>query len=355
VTQNQASGTCVDLQYTGSCQGQVELYRNGRQGTTCHDNLNSSHGTACCSNFYAAPVSPPSPQPSPTQCSTTSNGFCSNTNTCAPIPVGDNQKSTYKVTSDPQGCTGSTPLCCAPQSVGKGQPCGTNPGDPSCQSPYQCVFNKSSGNSALGTCQLCGGVGTSCGNNSVCCTNQSLMCDTVTTQTCVACLAEGKSGCGSTPCCNNADTCTVNGTCSSCQAGNSCTGNGDCCSGQTCLNKKCLNNDQASPAQPTTTEPTVPPACPNNQCNTALGIINVANGQGFVSTLFRLILSLSGGIALMLIIYSGYQIAISTGNPEKVKGAKETLTAALIGLAFIIFSMAILQIIGVDILGIFSK
>jgi hypothetical protein len=43
---------------------------------------------------------------------------------------------------------------------------------------------------------------------------------------------------------------------------------------------------------------------------------------------------------------------ISQGNPEQVKGAREQLTAAIIGLLFIIFSLVILQIIGVNILKI---
>jgi hypothetical protein len=40
----------------------------------------------------------------------------------------------------------------------------------------------------------------------------------------------------------------------------------------------------------------------------------------------------------------------SQGNPEKVQAAREQLTSAIVGLLFIIFSLAILTIIGVDIL-----
>ena len=43
---------------------------------------------------------------------------------------------------------------------------------------------------------------------------------------------------------------------------------------------------------------------------------------------------------------------ISQGNPEQVKGAREQLTAAIIGLLFIIFSLVILQVIGFNILRI---
>ncbi len=42
----------------------------------------------------------------------------------------------------------------------------------------------------------------------------------------------------------------------------------------------------------------------------------------------------------------------SSGNPEKVQAAREQLTSAVVGLLFIIFSITILQVIGVDILHI---
>lgn len=84
---------------------------------------------------------------------------------------------------------------------------------------------------------------------------------------------------------------------------------------------------------------------------TAVGNIQTTP-MAFLQKLFGIILSLAGGIALLLIIYSGYQILTSQGNPEKVQGAKDTITSAIIGLVFMIFSMLVLQVIGVDILHI---
>ena len=89
------------------------------------------------------------------------------------------------------------------------------------------------------------------------------------------------------------------------------------------------------------------------QCDsiqTGIGLINT-NITSFINSIFTIILSISGGIALILIIVSGYQLSLSSGNPEKVKEAQGMLTAAIVGFIFIIFSVAILQIIGVDILG----
>ncbi len=86
--------------------------------------------------------------------------------------------------------------------------------------------------------------------------------------------------------------------------------------------------------------------------DTGLGITLGTDAASFIKSLFGVLLSLSGGIALILIILSGYKIILARGNPEKMQGAKESLTAAIVGLLFIIFSLVILQVIGVDILKI---
>ena len=43
---------------------------------------------------------------------------------------------------------------------------------------------------------------------------------------------------------------------------------------------------------------------------------------------------------------------ISRGDKEKLQAARETITAAIVGLLFIVLSIVILEIIGVDILKI---
>lgn len=86
-------------------------------------------------------------------------------------------------------------------------------------------------------------------------------------------------------------------------------------------------------------------------CDTALGDIST-DPTGFIKKVFGILLSLVGGIALLLIIVSGYRLMASQGNPEKVQEAREQLTSAIVGLLFIIFSFSILQIIGIDILRI---
>ncbi|MBF8250242.1 MAG: hypothetical protein HW400_843 [Candidatus Levybacteria bacterium] len=109
------------------------------------------------------------------------------------------------------------------------------------------------------------------------------------------------------------------------------------------------------------TYPKIPPPCAEgcfdtttNECtciDTAIGIIDTDPAK-FVQRIFSLVLGLAGGIALILIIISGYKFMTSQGNPEKVKSATEGLTSAIVGLLFIIFAFVILQIVGVDILKI---
>lgn len=59
-----------------------------------------------------------------------------------------------------------------------------------------------------------------------------------------------------------------------------------------------------------------------------------------------------GGIALLIMVIASIGMITSLGNPEKLKNAQEQFAAAVIGLLFIIFSVLLLKIIGVDILGL---
>lgn len=84
---------------------------------------------------------------------------------------------------------------------------------------------------------------------------------------------------------------------------------------------------------------------------TAIGDIK-PDAKGLVTRIFGLVLGLSGGIALILFIISGYRFMTSGASPEAFQAAKEQLVSAIVGLLFIIFSFVILQAIGVDILHI---
>lgn len=86
-------------------------------------------------------------------------------------------------------------------------------------------------------------------------------------------------------------------------------------------------------------------------CHTAIGDIST-NFNGVIKNVFTAMLSLATLVAIFLIIFSAYRLLISQGNPEQVQKAREQLTAAIVGLLFTIFSFVILQLIGINLLGL---
>jgi len=94
--------------------------------------------------------------------------------------------------------------------------------------------------------------------------------------------------------------------------------------------------------------------CPaQTKLNTAIGCIPVLSSkEEFLSFVLKWAVGIGGGIAFLLIIYAGFMIMTSAGNPERLKAGQELLTSAISGLILLIFSVVILKIIGVDILGL---
>jgi hypothetical protein len=68
--------------------------------------------------------------------------------------------------------------------------------------------------------------------------------------------------------------------------------------------------------------------------------------------IFGTLLGLAGIVSFLCIIYSAFLLQTSRGNPERIKKAREYLTNCILGLILIIFSLFILRIVGVNILGI---
>lgn len=84
---------------------------------------------------------------------------------------------------------------------------------------------------------------------------------------------------------------------------------------------------------------------------TAFGCIP-ATPQGLFKTAFGLGLGIAGGIAFLLILFGGFQILSSAGNPEQLNEGQELISSAVAGLLLIIFSVFLLRLIGYDILRI---
>lgn len=117
------------------------------------------------------------------------------------------------------------------------------------------------------------------------------------------------------------------------------------------------------PAPPAKTSPSPSPAtqllperltCGNNRnsINTAIGCIPVNDTNAFAGWFLGWAIGVSGGLALLLIVFSGFQIMTAAGDPQKLQEGRELLTAAVSGLILIIFSIFLLRLIGVKILAI---
>src|SRR3989338_5244334 len=62
--------------------------------------------------------------------------------------------------------------------------------------------------------------------------------------------------------------------------------------------------------------------------DTAIGCIPIGDMNSLVAFIFRWALGIGGGIAFILIIFSGFIILTSTGNPDRIKAGQELLSSA---------------------------
>lgn len=103
-------------------------------------------------------------------------------------------------------------------------------------------------------------------------------------------------------------------------------------------------------AQSSSPEPIL---CNNKESiNTAIGCIPINDTNAFLGFILGWAVGIGGGVAFLLIIVAGFQIMTSGGNPDRLKAGQELMTSAIAGLIMLIFSIFILRLIGVDILGL---
>jgi len=349
-------------------------------------------------------------QLSPCASKSCSNGVCAGapppvvcTKTDEVIPVGS---SCCNTTDKPVTCDGAykceaNGVCPGPLGPPVGTPrSGINQGDtctPATDTGYVCSDDYSQALACTGitadrsghywaTLQVCPskncaygacGGGVTCGapgqptNGLACCyaSNKPAVCDGVSKcETSGVCPTPAPAGQGNCPSCaigyswSDQDSECVNvinsqdvqpATFSSCSGDQVCYVNCGC--GRTLA--ECAANHPFQPDRPPMTCPKNgqchPTYCDTSGCFTALGFVPTSPDK-FIAFIFAFLLGISGGIAILLIIISGYKFMASQGKPEALQEAREQLTAAIVGLIFVILSFAILNIIGVNILKIFS-
>ena len=89
----------------------------------------------------------------------------------------------------------------------------------------------------------------------------------------------------------------------------------------------------------------------NQGIDTAIGCIHTSP-VGFMKDFLRFVIGISGGLAFLMMLLGSFEMITSAGNPDSLKNGKDRFTSAIIGLLFIIFSVLLLQIIGVGVLNI---
>ena len=117
----------------------------------------------------------------------------------------------------------------------------------------------------------------------------------------------------------------------------------------------CCREERECPDQ-TQTESTPAYFCdsgdPNSGIETAIGCVPYVNINEFTGYMLAWFIGIAGGTAFIMMIYGGFLIITSAGNPERVGSGKVILTSAISGLLFLVFSVFILRVIGLDILKI---
>jgi len=74
-------------------------------------------------------------------------------------------------------------------------------------------------------------------------------------------------------------------------------------------------------------------------------LIDDVDFEGLLVRIIEWALYAAGGVAVLFLIYGGFQYITSRGNEEQTEAAKKTITAAIIGIVIIIMAFAIVLIV----------
>ena len=123
--------------------------------------------------------------------------------------------------------------------------------------------------------------------------------------------------------------------------------------------RSCLYQHPTKPANdPSATNPLDPEFVNyrpvQNKTWTPIGCIgfDICQPGGFVQTVLRFIVGIAGGLAFLGFVWGGFQLTTSSGDPARVASGKGMVLSSIGALLLIIFSVFLLQFIGVEILNL---
>lgn len=89
--------------------------------------------------------------------------------------------------------------------------------------------------------------------------------------------------------------------------------------------------------------------CPPNEVMTELGCFP-NDPVGFAQKFYGVGLGFVAGVALLALIYGGYAVLTSKGDPQRVNNGKSYIFSAIVGLLLAIFGYVFIEVVVVDIL-----
>lgn len=85
--------------------------------------------------------------------------------------------------------------------------------------------------------------------------------------------------------------------------------------------------------------------CPNggNSCNT--GLPNVAASSIQLQSILQIVFVVLGAVAVLFVVIGGVKLTLSSGNPQEITKAKNTIIYALAGLVIAAFAEVIVSFV----------
>lgn len=87
-------------------------------------------------------------------------------------------------------------------------------------------------------------------------------------------------------------------------------------------------------------------AASSTYCNDSKSKKNLIYGQdGMITKIIQVLVLLTAVVSVIIIIIAGFRIALSNGDPNSVKGARDAIVYALVGLVVATFGQIIVSFV----------